>query len=244
MNSLYIKKFSLIELLIVFALLAILVSLLQPSLTSLLVNGQRLGCANNLRTSGLAIFQYAEDNDDFVGIAWWPGSTRTARYYFNNDEFGRGAGLFHNKAGVGYLDPYMGTEEESHVCPGTDFAQGLEGFTENRKRATYKGFTSYWRMLRRIRDYYVLSDVADSRWGWDKYSLKPLLMDNLFQTRAPFITSGGRWDATGAVIHGNRSNVPILMIDGHVKMFDRTAYLGKSIDESYQPGFLDDVIRD
>lgn len=55
--------FSLIELLIVMAIFGILLSLLQPSLRSLIASSQDVQCAQNLREWGLMHSQHEEDFD-------------------------------------------------------------------------------------------------------------------------------------------------------------------------------------
>ena len=54
--------FTLVELLVVIAVLGILAALLLPSLTSAQERGRRAACVSNLRQIGMAIRSYAEDN--------------------------------------------------------------------------------------------------------------------------------------------------------------------------------------
>jgi prepilin-type N-terminal cleavage/methylation domain-containing protein/prepilin-type processing-associated H-X9-DG protein len=57
------KAFSLIELLIVIAIVGILAALLLPALTSARLKGERTNCQANLRQLALAIQMYCPDND-------------------------------------------------------------------------------------------------------------------------------------------------------------------------------------
>jgi prepilin-type N-terminal cleavage/methylation domain-containing protein len=59
-----IKKFSLVELLIVIAILAILLSLLQPALTNIMYTAKNTKCINNLKSLTNASLQYCDDNND------------------------------------------------------------------------------------------------------------------------------------------------------------------------------------
>jgi len=55
--------FSLVELLIVIAIIAILAALLMPALTAAKLEGKRIGCQNNLRELVLGVQLYTADND-------------------------------------------------------------------------------------------------------------------------------------------------------------------------------------
>lgn len=65
------EGFSLIELLVVICLVAILVSLLLPTLLSAKRNVAKTQCCNNLKQLGLAINMYSEEHgDQLPGPAW------------------------------------------------------------------------------------------------------------------------------------------------------------------------------
>lgn len=61
------NSFSLIELLVVMAVVAILVSMVLPATQSAVERGRRAQCMNNLRQIGLALQFYREDHDQL-----WP----------------------------------------------------------------------------------------------------------------------------------------------------------------------------
>jgi prepilin-type N-terminal cleavage/methylation domain-containing protein/prepilin-type processing-associated H-X9-DG protein len=88
------SAFTLIELLVVIGIIAILASLLLPSLVDSKDQAKGIACLNNLRQLQLSWFQYADDYagdvppNDFVnfgltgelltnGASWCPGNTRT-----------------------------------------------------------------------------------------------------------------------------------------------------------------------
>ena len=58
--------FTLIELLVVVSIIALLVSILLPALGSAREAARMTICATNLRTVGMAIIYYADDNDNFL----------------------------------------------------------------------------------------------------------------------------------------------------------------------------------
>ncbi|MEI6085206.1 MAG: prepilin-type N-terminal cleavage/methylation domain-containing protein [Verrucomicrobiota bacterium] len=55
--------FTLIELLVVIAIVALLAALLLPSLSSARERGRSIACASNLRQIGVAMVEFAQDND-------------------------------------------------------------------------------------------------------------------------------------------------------------------------------------
>jgi len=61
-----ITAFSLVELLVVVAIIAVLASLLLPALSRAQDKARSAQCVNNLRQWGLAFRQYTDDNTDFL----------------------------------------------------------------------------------------------------------------------------------------------------------------------------------
>ncbi|OQA88235.1 MAG: hypothetical protein BWY31_00397 [Lentisphaerae bacterium ADurb.Bin242] len=64
------KKFTLVELLIVIAIIAILAGMLLPALNAAREKARAVYCAGNLKQIGLAMHSYAGDYNGFVVVLW------------------------------------------------------------------------------------------------------------------------------------------------------------------------------
>lgn len=100
------RKFSLIELMIVMAVLAILLSLLSPSLKSVIGKSVQLQCMNNEKSISLSIQVYQHDYSDAYpyGIPQKPGA-------FNYATFGI------SKPHQELLLSYLSEPKTDYICP-------------------------------------------------------------------------------------------------------------------------------
>jgi len=101
------RAFTLVELLVTIAIIAILAGLLLPALSRASENGKRTSCAGNLRQINLAIRLYAGDNSDS-----WPVLP-------NPNPYPNGIGAFYKelvKSYLGLTGPPL-PNEKVFICP-------------------------------------------------------------------------------------------------------------------------------
>jgi prepilin-type N-terminal cleavage/methylation domain-containing protein len=165
------KKFTLIELLVVIAIIAVLASMLLPALGKARKMAISTKCIGNLRQCYFVIFNYAEENDDWM----LPNHNKAYDDTVN-------CLWFEQFASLGLL-----TERNIWICPG--FAPfKWQPTLKNRTAmsyATINNMTSHFRFsdFKTMRAWYSGSIPAG-------FNLRPLLMDSYWDA----------YDAQGAYI--------------------------------------------
>ena len=81
--------FTLVELLVVIAVICILAALVVPAVSKIRTTAQRVACASNLRQVGLAYMQYYQDNDQNLPH-WFDLGTQSPGNYYNPNDVTRG----------------------------------------------------------------------------------------------------------------------------------------------------------
>lgn len=135
--------FSLVELLVVIGIIAILMSILIPTMQSARETANQLVCVNNLRQIGNALQMYASANAD-----WLPDP-----YALGNANFRRAPGLTNPNDPTSVpevygmqavLSPYLATTSKVWICPnardnvkayGNTYSNGLLAMTMANARA-------------------------------------------------------------------------------------------------------------
>ncbi len=93
------RGFTLVEILVVVAIVSVLAAFLVPSVQGMVVAAQRAECSSNLRQVGTAILLYANDHDGSL-----PGTTHEL-------------GTDIDQAWIFALKPYLGNVDEVRICP-------------------------------------------------------------------------------------------------------------------------------
>ena len=113
------KHFTLLELLIVVAIIAILTAMLLPVLNKAREAGLASNCRGNLRQQTVALLQYAGDNNDFYPVIWNADGTAnfTIAPVLTTPYLGTKGKVINN-----YFNPYIPTlDSTKHVTPGTPY---------------------------------------------------------------------------------------------------------------------------
>jgi prepilin-type N-terminal cleavage/methylation domain-containing protein/prepilin-type processing-associated H-X9-DG protein len=130
--------FTLIEMLIVVAIVALLAALLLPSLNRAREHARRVQCASNLRQVSLATIMYANQNRGvFPGVGRWPHQAHDWVYWGRVAPFDA-----LDESGIA---PYLGRPVTAAVlrCPSDDWGLRAAGFQAAAGFAPYPYSFSY-----------------------------------------------------------------------------------------------------
>ena len=146
------KFFSLIEMMVVLAIIAILVSFLLPGLGKARAQARTAQCASQMHQVGLASQMYLSDNDNYFN----PKKYQREEYYTNNqfkERNSTGYGTVSYYATNVYFDYQYVQKKELFICP-SNTESALDAYStsmtfnmEITTRANGKGILPYAEML-------------------------------------------------------------------------------------------------
>jgi len=212
------RGFSLIELLVVTAIIAMLASMLLPALAKAREVARKAKCISNLRQIGMALHMYAEDNGEYFPHVH-QGPTYTDTAMTSSQEWWE------------FLEPYSNGIYDYMKCPSDPHRDeaGIESYIFNGMFAFGKKIGQVKMTSERI----IVSERADEGGA-------------LTHQGYPAWKTHAEWrSSTKENRHGDGSNY--LFVDGHVKWhrFEETIGTRPSCDMHYVAGFdPDEAWRD
>ena len=222
------KRFTLIEMLVVISIIAILSSLLLPSMMKAINSAQSAACQNNMRQCGIAIASYVDNNDGWMFL---PGSKLTIGSWMIKLGYAQGQdlaanGIYYkvNAPNIFSCPTLKPPASYNHVGVGASYPNG--GFNSN----SFQGFglrtiTSVIRFANEL----VSSDNLRVRYtSLNNPSKYPFAVDTASDTLVGGVTmlkciQAANWNSSGASTTG----VLHLRHDGYASMYFPDGHTGR-----------------
>lgn len=206
------RGFTLMELLVSIGIIVMLASLLTPTVSRSIASAQQVGCSQNLRSIGLGIQQYAQDNDG--KIVPWRLSSSWQQYWM---------ALLSPYVDMGapQSQPAGGRPKSVFMCP--------------TKKANGNGVTDYTIGNYRLR-YNINPHIAENALGLDNPDTFRQVRMNQVKASKTYIMmdlfgsgGGGYWCVGGKELtYPHNDHINVLFLDSHVEALgrDRMTFLG------------------
>lgn len=202
------RGFTLIEMLIVIAIVGVLAALLMPALQNALRTANKVSCANNLRSTFVATRQYADDGGDLIPHHWAYFPSVPGGWSGYSDWLHRM--IYFNYIPGGYTLNWGAGHSRSHscVCP----SRGEGQFTTSCGGYALNDYGPMWNLGVGV--------------TWPTYrfntfkrpSMKVLISEGGNFTNAVFSTMTYNGDFKAAYRHSDAMNA--IFVDGHAGSFD------------------------
>jgi len=221
------RGFTVIELLITIGIIGILVALLVPGWQNIRAAANAATCAQNLRQIGLAVHQFAQDNDNLIissvssrGVSWWQN-----------------------------LAPYLGAKtvgaplpgnpwKSVYMCPVTKRNHDGTGATE---------YSSGGYLTRYNINYHIAAFETGIAQGGVYSTFRQTRLSQMVSPSKTFLAGdlfgnggGAYWMVTdGELTYPHQGRVNMLFLDDHVEALDpqRMSYLGSKPYHIFWRGF-------
>ena len=244
------KGFTLVELLVVIGIIALLISILLPSLNRARETANRVKCGSNLRQIGQAILLYSNENKGSYPRANYAAGTNTNTYHTDGSNGSTVVDPFKTSPWSGYQnDPLMAmfllirTQDitaEVFVCPSSNDEKDTYGTAAGANAQNHASFSDKKNFSYSLANPYPTTTAVNSGYRWNSTlgaefavaaDINPGVTNGYDVSKADEFSSAKDMQKANSPNHqGAGENV--LYGDGHVE-FQQNPFVGTKRDCIY-----------